>query len=420
MDLYLTNALVVDCATDAPDPVPASVLVLGGTIAAVDVGGARPPAGAAVVDLEGGYLLPGLWDVHCHPGGMIPDPQRVSHFESEAQRTLRAVRNTQAALRAGVTSLRPVGEANFIDVALREAYAGRAPAGLWATGYADKPLVGPTLYCAGPMLRVTGGHGATGAVEEVHVRSHLEADGPDGFRAAARYCIKMGVDWIKIALTGGIAGVRESMDELQMTEEEIRAVCDVAHRKRVKVCAHTGSAQAARIGIQAGVDCIEHGYQLDEEVCALMAARGTYYCPTLSVTHDEAYMRRWQWPEYSIRRALEGAAEHRRAFQRALAAGVRIVNGADLNPIADTAIPEVEWTVRAGATPAQALVASTRRAAELCGVADRVGTVSPGKAADLVVVGRNPLEDIAALRDVRLVVKAGRIVFRRDGEEAAR
>jgi imidazolonepropionase-like amidohydrolase len=223
----------------------------------------------------------------------------------------------------------------------------------------------------------------------------------------------MGVDWVKLMITGGIAGIREGMGESQMTFDEIKAACDVAHLKGLKVGAHTGAAAAAKLAVKAGLDAVEHGYQLDVEVCELMAERGTYYCPTLSVTHDEEYMHRWEWPEYSLQRALEGAEAHRQALTNAIQAGVKIVNGADLNPIADTAIPEIEWVVKAGMTPAQALIASTRRPAELCDVEDILGSVEAGKLADLIVVEDNPLDDISALRSVKLVLKEGEIVVDR-------
>jgi imidazolonepropionase-like amidohydrolase len=410
MALHLTNAQIIDCVGDDLRPVVGTVVIEGGLIGTVEPGPSRAPADGWTIDLRGAYLLPGLWDVHCHPGGMIPDPHRVSLFESEAERTLRAARNTMAALRAGVVALRAVGDAGFVDIALRETYANRLPSGLWRKGYADKPLVGPRMFCAGPAIRTTGGHASNGRVEGVFVRPHMDVDGAEEVRKAARHCIKMGADWIKLAITGGIAGIRENMYEIQMTREEIQAACEVAHNKGLKVCAHTGSAEAVKLAVRVGVDCIEHGYQLDEEACALMAEKGVYYCPTLGVTHDEAYMRRWEWPEHSIRRALDGAALHRRSFQAALREGVQIVNGADRNPIADTAVDELEWHVRAGASCAHTLLGSTRRAADLCGVAATSGTIAAGKVADIIAVGRNPLDDISALRDVWLVIKDGEVV----------
>lgn len=413
MKLYLANCLVIDCASDTLQPVAATIAVEHGRIASIDPSAFSPDSEANVIDLAGAYLLPGLWDVHCHPAGMTPDPQRILNFQTEAERTLLAVRNTVAALHVGVTALRAASEANFIDVALRETYANRQPAGLWQKGYGDKCLLGPRLFCAGPAIRVTGGHAANGRVKSLYIEDLFEADGPEEIRKAARQCIKLGVDWIKLFITGGIAGTRESMYEVQMSFEEIKAACDVAHNKGLKVTAHTGCSEAAKIGLRAGLDCIEHGYELDAEVCELMAEHGVYYCPTLSVTQDEAYMRRWEWPEYSIQRALAGAELHRRSFETALKAGVKIVNGADLNPIAETAIPEIEWVVKAGMSPAQALIASTRRPAEMCGVADSLGTVEVGKLADLIAVEQNPLNNISVLREVKLVLKEGTVVVNR-------
>lgn len=416
MILYLTNGWVIDCVADAPKPFPATVVVDAGKIAAVypDPMGAPPaPSDACVIDLAGRYLLPGLWDCHCHPGGMIPDPQRVECFETEGERTLRALRNTASALNSGVTALRATGDANFIDLALREAFANRQPAGLWSKGYADKRLYGPRIFGAGLALRITGGHGAEGRVDTVHLQSYLEVDGSDAVAQAVRYVLKMGADWVKIMITGGIAGVREGMGESQMTFEEMAAACEAAHRKGIKVCAHTGAATAAKEAVRAGLDSVEHGYLLDQEVCDMMAERGVYYCPTLSVTHDRAYMERWEWPAYSLQRALEGAEAHRRSLEYALKAGVKIVNGADLNPIADTAIPEIEWVVKAGMTPAQALIASTRHPAEMCDVAHELGTVEAGKWADLIAVDGNPLENISTLRTVQLVLKEGEVVVNR-------
>lgn len=411
MKTYLINGSVLDCVSADMKPFRATVVIEKGKITAIDRAGSAPPPDAAnVIDLGGAFLMPGLWDSHCHPGGMIPDVARVSYFETAPDRTLRAVRNTQSALYVGVTALRAVGESNFIDLSLRDAYANKTPTGLWKKGYDDKRLMGPRIFGAGPGLRITGGHGANGRVAPMYTDMAAEVDSPDEIRKFVRYCMKMGTDWIKLCITGGIAGIRESMYELQMDYEDIKAACDAAHKKNVKVCAHTGCSEAAIVGVKAGLDSIEHGYELNSEATDLMAERGTYYCPTLSVTMDEAYMRRWEWPEHSLRRALEGAELHRKAFENALRSGVTIVNGADLNPIAETAIPEIEWVVKAGMSTGAALLASTRNPAQMCDVLETVGTVEVGKWADLIVTDKNPLDNISALRSVQLVMKEGDIV----------
>jgi imidazolonepropionase-like amidohydrolase len=301
-----TNCFVVDCVASKPLP-QAVVLVEDGKIAWVHSGrDVAIPEDATLVDLGGSYLLPGLWDCHCHPGSMIPDPERYSSFETEAELTLRALRNVRGAFEAGVTGLRVVAEGAFVDVALREAFAGITPTGMWHDAYAPVPLQGPRMFVAGPGLRVTGGHGAERRISGL-VDLAIEVDGADEVRRAARYVIKMGVDWVKLMITGGIAGIREGMGESQMTFEEIEAACDVAHNKGLKVCAHIGAASAAKLAVKAGLDCVEHGYLLDQEVVDMMAEGGVFYVPTMTVTEDEERLRLNRTPDYSIKRALEGA-----------------------------------------------------------------------------------------------------------------
>ena len=352
-----------------------------------------------VYDLRGAYVVPGLWDCHTHPGLLIdslPNAMLMA-FESEAERALRAARNCMDALAQGFTGLRAVGEANFIDVALKKAFD-------------QGTLIGPRMVVSGPALKVTGGHGARGRQDTVYVNRHEEVDGADAFRAAARRNLKLGADWIKILVTGGIAGERERMDESQMTADEIRAVTEVAHAKGVKVCAHSGSAAATKLAIRAGVDSIEHGYELDREAVDLMVRHGTYLVPTLIVTQDREMMEKYDWDSAAIAKAVGGADRHRASFRMALEAGVRICMGADWSPIADAAPRELAWMVRCGMTPHQVLSACTLTAAELCGVDGRLGSIEKGKLADLLVVRANPLDDIAHLRQVVMVLKAGHVV----------
>jgi imidazolonepropionase-like amidohydrolase len=407
-----THCFVVDCVTSKPIP-QATVLVEDGRIVWLHSGrDAVIPQDATVVDLDGAYLLPGLWDSHCHPGLMIPDPERYSCFETESELALLALRNIRGAFEAGITGIRVVAEAAFVDVALRDAFAGLTPTGMWHDAYAKVPLHGPRMFVAGPGLRVTGGHGAERRVSGL-VNCAIEVDGADEVRKAARYVIKMGVDWVKLMITGGIAGIREGMGESQMTYEEIKAACDTAHNKGLKVCAHIGAASAAKLAIKAGLDCVEHGYLLDQEVVDMMAEKGVFYVPTLTVTEDEERLRLNRTPDYSIERALEGADAHRQSFQMALKAGVEIASGADMNPMWATSVKEIYWLGRCGMGNLEALQAATIKSAELCGVADELGTVEAGKLADLIVVRDNPLDDLANLQDVQLVVKEGQILVDR-------
>ncbi len=406
--IAFTNCMVVDCVGAAPIPA-ATVLVEGDRISWIESGDVAIPEDATVVDLAGNTLMPGLWDCHCHPGLMIPDPERYACFETEGELALRALRNLLGAFQAGVTGVRVVAEAAFVDIALREAFAGLTPTGMWGDLLAVVPLHGPRMFVAGPGLRVTGGHGAERRIEGL-VNWSMEVDGADKVRKATRYLMKMGVDWIKLMITGGIAGIREGMDESQMAFDEIKAACDAAHNKGLKVCAHMGAAAAAKTAIRAGLDCVEHGYLLDQEAVDMMAKNGVWYVPTMTVTEDLERLRLNQTPPHSMERAEEGARAHRQSFQLALRAGVNIACGSDMNPMWAASLKEVFWLGQCGMTNLQALQAATIKSAELCGVSDELGTLEPGKIADLIVVEGNPIEDLKHLRNVELVIKDGEIV----------
>jgi imidazolonepropionase-like amidohydrolase len=405
--IAFTNCMVVDCVGAAPIPA-ATVLVEGDRISWIESDDVAIPEDAAVVDLAGNTLMPGLWDCHCHPGLMIPDPERYACFETEGELALRALRNLLGAFQAGVTGVRAVAEAAFVDIALREAFAGLTPTGMWGD-LQPVPLHGPRMFVTGPGLRVTGGHGAERRIEGL-INWSMEVDGADKVRKATRYLMKMGVDWIKLMITGGIAGIREGMDESQMTFDEIKAACDAAHNKGLKVCAHIGAAEAAKTAIRAGLDGVEHGYLLDQEAVDMMAENGVWYVPTMTVTEDLERMRLNRTPPYSMERAEEGARAHRRSFQLALKAGVNIASGSDMNPMWATSVKEVFWLGQCGMTNLQALQAATVKSAALCGVSDELGTIEPGKIADLIVVEGNPMEDLKHLRNVELVIKDGEIV----------
>jgi imidazolonepropionase-like amidohydrolase len=399
----LTNCSVVPCDGAAPIE-DAAVLIADNTIEAVDRRAALAPlleqsTGLDVRDMGGRWLMPGLMDMHVHLSLALPGPAEIAaKVETDMALTLRAYRNALDALNAGVTFLRMVGDARNVDLELKRAIN-------------NGQIAGPRLFCAGRAVIVTGGHGFTSGTT-------VEADGPEGFRHAVRAQLRAGADVIKLCITGGIAGEHEQIRDSQATYAEMEAACEAAHNAGRRITAHAGSAKAISEGIRAGLDCIEHGYFLDEPTVEQMVKRGVYLVPTLSVSRAEDYMRRIGCPQWMIDKSLRAGEDHMRSFQMALEGGVKIAMGTDMLP-ADpydgtlAVYREVEWMVEGGMRPIDALRAATLSAAELCGVDDRLGSMRPGKLADLVAMPVNPLENIRALRQIDFVMKDGQVI--RDG-----
>jgi imidazolonepropionase-like amidohydrolase len=399
----LLNSTLVDPLDDAPRR-GSAVLVEDGRIAAVgDQDELAAAAGDCVAwDLDGAYLLPGLMNMHVHFGLVLPGMTDLIG-EVPAARALRMAQNAREALRAGVTTVRLVGEYAQTDFAVRNAIErGR--------------IEGPRIWTAGAPIICTGGHGHGPA-------GGLEADGPDELRKAVRSQLKLGADLIKIMISGGIAGQHETIDTAQLDPDEMRAVTTVAHGWGKKVAAHAGPAAVISDAIDAGIDCIEHGYFLTREVADKMVEHGTWLVPTIVVSRAREFYDKIGAPEWMVERALAAGERHFAALQTAIAAGVRIAMGTDMLPAeafegSNGTVREMEYMVEAGMSPLDTIRAATIRAAELLGVDHELGRPTPGMLADLIAVGRNPAEDISALADVRLVMKGGEI-FRRDASVTA-
>jgi imidazolonepropionase-like amidohydrolase len=404
LTLAFTNCSIIPC-DGSPAVEDGVVIVEGNRIQEMDRRAALEPllrdhaASMVTHDLGGRWLMPGLMDMHVHLSLALPGPgQLLAQVETDVAVTLRAYRNALDGLTAGVTFMRTLGDARFVDLELKRAInAGQ--------------ILGPRLFCAGQAVIVTGGHGfASGHC--------LEADGADGFRRAVRRQLRAGADVIKIIISGGIAGEFEQIRDSQATFAEMEAACQAAHNAGRRITAHAGSATAISEGVRAGLDCVEHGYFLDQPTVDQMAGKSVYLVPTLSVSRAEEYMKRIGCPQWMIDKSLRAGDDHWRSFQLALAAGVPIAMGTDMLP-ADpydgtlATYRELEWMVQGGMPNAAALRAATLSAAELCDVAADLGSVAPGKLADFVAMSRNPLEDIRALRDLDVVVKDGTLV--RDG-----
>jgi imidazolonepropionase-like amidohydrolase len=396
MRVVLTNANVIDCVQ--PQPIPqASVVLEHGRIAAV-LDRHHPPDthAAQVLDLEGAYVLPGLWDVHIHPDYLAASGASV--VEQTVQFGQRLM---EALTEGGIVGVRCAGATSFIDVA-------------WKRAFDAWQYVGPRVFACGHFLTTTGGHFLTSG----HAR---ECDGPYGFVQAIREQIKHGVDHIKLNLTGGIMG--PSWDRHWHSfflEEELRAAFAICHQRGYKVMAHAANPEAVKAAIRLGAHSIEHGYIMDEECLQLFLAHDVWYVPTLAISHltpsqaSNTWEQRWVEQRHLAHdlcvRADMATDEHRAWFQRALTAGVKMALGSDIRPLKEAALLEMGLWVKDGATPWQTLLAATRHAAALCGVGADLGTVEAGKLADLIVVEANPLDDIHNLRRLLLVLKEGRIV----------
>jgi imidazolonepropionase-like amidohydrolase len=349
-----------------------------------------------VIDLEGRIVSFGLWDCHAHPGSLMYDSKNEGYFQSVAEWTVRAGKNLLDSVAMGVTGIRTTSESIGIDSA-------------WARSFEAGLFKGPRVKCSGPGLRVTGGHGTTFPKEHREVHVEWVADGADGMRVATRELIESGVDLIKLMITGGLYSEHETVEDSQFTEDELRAVMAVAVNKGIPVAAHCGGARAAELFANLGGRSIEHGYALDEKAAAAMAKNGTWLVPTIGVTTDIALMEADGWPEHAKTRAKLAAVRHKESLRICLAAGVRIATGADLNPIGPRLHAEMVMLEEAGMSRLEVLHAATAGGRELNGMGD-ASAPTHGALADLLILDKNPLEDIDSLKNPAGVLTFGRLV----------
>lgn len=386
------------------EPFHGSVVIEGDRIADVFEGGDRPTGTATTVDCAGRTLLPGLLDAHVHIGSIDVDidNQPRKYFDSDL--ALRAGRNLTDLLDQGFTTARDAGGA---DAGFRRAVE---------QGVID----GPRLLVSGRPLSQTGGHGdgrlATEYVEAVGATVGLAfhiVDGPDQVRRAVREELRRGADQIKVMAGGGVMSPTDRLESVQFSEPELRAAVEAAEAAGTYVLAHAYTPGAIQQAVAAGVRSIEHGNLLDPPTAALMAERGVFLVPTL-ITYEMLYEegeRHGLTKEHlaKLQLVIDAGLESLRIAQ---AAGVKIGSGSDLlGPLARHRGRELAIQAQV-LGPMGAIVAATRTNAELFRLDAEIGTVEPGKRADLIVVDGDPLDDPGILgrpETTPVIVTGGRL-----------
>lgn len=368
------------------------------------------PSGTEVIDLGSSTLLPGLIDAHAHvtsqpSGNYYEDRFRRSPIDEAVLAHVYAKRT----LEAGFTTIRNLGAGEYIDIALRN-----------AIDRGDIP--GPRIVAATLPISATGGHGdLNGFSPYLRFEGFSDiADGVDEIRKAVRTRVKYGADVIKLLATAGVLSEEESVGAPQFSQEEMNVAVEEAAMWGRKVAAHAHGAEGIKRAIKAGVASVEHASFIDDEGIRLAKERGTYL--VMDVYNDDyilAEYARLGYPEKIIEKERTVGRIQRENFRKAVQAGVKMAFGTDAGVYphgmnAKQFAKMVEW----GMTPMQAIQAATVNAADLLGQSDRVGSLQPGRYADLVAVKGDPLKNISELERVQFVMKGG-VVVRRSDDKAA-
>jgi imidazolonepropionase-like amidohydrolase len=397
--LWLTGARVLD-GTGAPAVDGAAVLVEDGLISRIGMASEPAPEAARVIDCGQRVLMPGLIDVHLHAAGETPATLKGAEAMLSGTAAYFLQAELRQYLRRGVTTVRVTGSQGQRPQEARQAMRYGA-------------FRGPRLLTCGKIISATAPGG------RFYGDMYREADGPDDMRRAVREQIRAGADFVKVMTTGARSNELEDPDPMQLTEAELTAVVDEAHRLGYRVSAHAEGLKGCAAAIGRGADTIEHGMYLHRrpDLLAEMAAAGLVLVPTLSGYYwmaglGEAIDERAAVPEAEMPPALVELARHNIAegaatMRAATSAGVKIALGSDVQ--LGTAL-EFRRMIHHGLTPAQALAAATCTAADALGLAGQIGGVSAGMIADLIVVDGDPLADPALLADparIWLVLQLG-------------
>lgn len=402
VDRYIHAGALLDRPGQAPRGA-STIAVRGGVIVGVYDGHVMPLGDAPVIDLKDRTVLPGLIDSHVHLGSDRAGQEGLlaGFTESKELGAYEALWNARKTLMAGFTTVRNLGD-DGATLALREAIA---------RGWAD----GPRIIDAGRSISTTSGHmdRRLGVVEDLHpvINTDNLCDGPEECRKAVRNQVARGADVIKIATTGGVNSRIGAGLGKQMFDDEAKAIVETARLYGKKVAVHAHGADGITLALKMGADSVEHGTLMDDEAIALFRKSGAYYVPTLSTVNG--YLERIAKDPNAYPPAVRAKIDWRisitgKALEKAVPAGVKIAFGTDAGVSKHGRnADEFELLVKHGMTPMQAIVAATTNAADLLGLSKEVGSIEPGKSADIIAVSGDPLKDVRVLKSVGFVMRAG-------------
>lgn len=389
MNYKLKNIRIVTCNTDVIDKGE----VLFNEYGIIEVGYSVQSQEANIVEIDGTGLtvMPGLIDSHVHLGmDASPDPFAKMKDDSPADIAFKAVQQGYEFLKFGITSVRNLGTRYNVDIAYRNAVK-------------DNIIKGPRVFAAGQPIVMTGGHG--------HIMA-IEADGCDEVRKAARTQLKAGADLLKVMATGGVLTKGNEPGATQLSEDEIRCICEEAKHLSKTTAAHTIGREGIKNAIRAGVTTIEHAYLLDEEAVELMLKHGTYLVPTL-LAPRLILDKPDTVPQYMIKKVEKIIEDHRVSFKLAYQAGVPIAAGTDAGTpfnYPGLITDELRLMTEDGMSNLEAIKSATIVAAKAIDMESIIGSIEKGKAADLIIVKGDPLKEIGVLKNIHYVFSDGHLV----------